>query len=65
MDGGLTDANFAQSIALECINLGGNAFNATVPSVSSTFQNLQFLYLSWIALFLAICPTCKECQVFF
>jgi hypothetical protein len=46
IDGGLTDANFAQSTALEYINLGGNAFNATVPSVFSTFQNLQFLYLS-------------------
>lgn len=46
IDGGLADSNFGLSTALEYINFAGNAFNTTVPSVFSTYQNLQFLYLA-------------------
>jgi hypothetical protein len=46
IDGGLTDAAFAQATLLEYVNLGGNAFNASVPAVFGTFANLEFFYVS-------------------
>jgi hypothetical protein len=46
IDGGLTEANFEQATALEYINLGGNSFNATVPQVFGSYQNLEFLFIS-------------------
>lgn len=44
--GGLTDASFQGINTLNFIDLDGNAFNTTVPSVFGTLPNLQFLYLS-------------------
>lgn len=44
--GGLTDANFQGINTLNFVDLDGNAFNTTVPSVFGTLPNLQFLYLS-------------------
>lgn len=44
--GGLTDANFQGINTLNFVDLEGNAFNTTVPTVFGTLPNLQFLYLS-------------------
>jgi hypothetical protein len=44
--GGLTDANFEGLEMLNFVDLDGNAFNSTVPSVFGRLPNLQFLYLS-------------------
>jgi Leucine-rich repeat (LRR) protein len=44
--GGLNDANFEGLNNLNFIDLDGNAFNSTVPSVFGRLPNLQFLYLS-------------------
>lgn len=44
--GGLTDANFEGVNQLNFVDLDGNAFNTSVPSVFGRLPNLQFLYLS-------------------
>jgi Leucine-rich repeat (LRR) protein len=44
--GGLTDANFEGLNQMNFIDLDGNAFNSTVPSVFGRLPNLEFLYLS-------------------
>ncbi len=44
--GGLIDANFEGINTLNFVDLDGNAFNSTVPSVFGRLPNLQFLYLS-------------------
>lgn len=46
IDGGLSDAVFAPAAGLEYVNLGGNAFNATVPMVFGTLAQLEFFYIS-------------------
>jgi hypothetical protein len=44
--GGLTDANFEGLNQVNFIDVEGNAFNSTVPTVFGRLPNLQFLYLS-------------------
>lgn len=44
--GGLVDANFEGINSLNFVDLDGNAFNTTVPTVFGRLPNLQFLYLS-------------------
>jgi len=44
--GGLTDANFENLEKLNFIDLDGNAFNSTIPSVFGRLPSLEFLYLS-------------------
>jgi len=44
--GGLNDATFEGLDLLNFVDLDGNAFNSTVPSVFGRLPNLQFLYLS-------------------
>ena len=46
IDGGLADAAFQPAQALEYVNLGGNAFNTSVPSVFGSLTELQFFYIS-------------------
>jgi hypothetical protein len=43
---GLVDFNFDGINNLRFVDLDGNAFNATVPSVFGRLPNLEFLYLS-------------------
>mmetsp|Transcript_11159 Transcript_11159/g.25949 ORF Transcript_11159/g.25949 Transcript_11159/m.25949 type:complete len:790 (-) Transcript_11159:333-2702(-) len=44
--GGLSDANFENLDKLTFIDLDGNAFNSTIPSVFGRLPSLEFLYLS-------------------
>lgn len=44
--GGLIDANFEDIDTFRFIDLDGNAFNTTVPSVFGRLPNLEALYLS-------------------
>lgn len=44
--GGLTDGNFEGLEKLSFIDLDGNAFNSTIPSVFGRLPSLEFLYLS-------------------
>ncbi|KAG7339381.1 two component regulator [Nitzschia inconspicua] len=44
--GGLNDANFEGLNMMNFIDLDGNAFNSTVPSVFGRLPNLEFLYIS-------------------
>jgi len=44
--GGLTDANFEGLDKIKFIDLDGNAFNSTIPSVFGRLPSLEFLYLS-------------------
>jgi len=44
--GGLTDANFENLEKLTFVDLDGNAFNSTIPSVFGRLPSLEFLYLS-------------------
>eukprot|EP00537_Pseudo-nitzschia_pungens_P010024 CAMPEP_0172390282 /NCGR_PEP_ID=MMETSP1061-20121228/6944_1 /TAXON_ID=37318 /ORGANISM="Pseudo-nitzschia pungens, Strain cf. pungens" /LENGTH=765 /DNA_ID=CAMNT_0013120597 /DNA_START=45 /DNA_END=2342 /DNA_ORIENTATION=- len=44
--GGLIDSNFENLQKLTFIDLDGNAFNSTIPSVFGRLPNLEFLYLS-------------------
>lgn len=46
IDGGLRNEVFQQATGLEYVNLGGNAFNASVPTIFSSLANLQFFYIS-------------------
>jgi hypothetical protein len=44
--GGLTDVNFEGLNQINFIDLEGNAFNSTVPTVFGRLPSLQYLYLS-------------------
>jgi len=44
--GGLLDANFEGLDKLSFVDLDGNAFNSTIPSVFGRLPSLEFLYLS-------------------
>ncbi len=44
--GGLEDASFVGLDSLRFLDLDGNAFNSTIPSVLGSLPNLEFLYLS-------------------
>lgn len=44
--GGLSDANFENLDKLNFVDLDGNAFNSTIPSVFGRLPSLEFLYLS-------------------
>jgi len=46
IDGGLTSAVFQPAQGLQYVNLGGNAFNTSVPAVFSSLPELQFFYIS-------------------
>ena len=45
MFGGLTDANFAGLNQLNFLNIEGNNFNTSIPSVFGQLPNLQFFYI--------------------
>jgi len=46
MTGGLIDANFENLALLNFVDLDGNSFNSTIPSVFGRLPSLEFLYLS-------------------
>lgn len=46
IDGGLTGDVFQPAQGLEYVNLGGNAFNASVPAIFGSLAQLQFFYIS-------------------